>query len=700
MTAEAESGAPIAAMLRDALACHRAGQLARAEAIYRDIIGRAPRHAEALHLLGVLELQRGNAEAALERIGEALRIDPGNAASHLDLGLALHGLKRFENALASYERALALNPSYAKAHYNRGILLREIGRPEEALASFDGALAARPDFAEALDCRGNVLSELGRAAEALECFDRALALRPDYAEALSDRGSALRRLSRPQEALGCFDAALAIRPDYAKAHGNRGNALADLGRLEEALASYERGLEIDPGQAELHCNRAGVLLKLKRFGEALAGFDRALVAKPGFAEAHSGRGNALLALRRLNEAIACQDRALALKPDYADAWLNHGNALRAAMRLPEALASYERAHALRPADATALTNCGVALLELGRRGEALERLEQALQLAPEHADARWNRALHRLLHGDFRGGWPEYEWRWKAQFSHLERNFEQPLWLGREDLRGKTILLHAEQGLGDTIQFCRYAVEVARSGATVLLEVQPEIEPLAARLEGVSRVLVKGGALPGFDFHCPLLSLPLAFGTMPETVPRGIPYLRIPDAYEKRWADRLHHLRGLRIGIAWQGNVDHYRDGHRSFPLGHFAAVAGCPGARLVSLQKGTGAEQLGDPGIAFPVADFTADLASFLDSGAVMLNLDLVITADTAVAHLAGALGVPVWVALPLAPDWRWMLDRSDSPWYPTMRLFRQRIAGDWASVFAEICETLHGSGLAGRFA
>jgi tetratricopeptide (TPR) repeat protein len=690
MTAATDLDAGVAALLRDAIAFHRGGQLAQAEATYLEILLQVPAHAEALHLLGLLEAQRRNFESAIALITRSLEVNEGNAAAHLDLGFALHATKRPVEALERYGRALALRPDYAKAFFNRGITLRELNRLPEALESFERAVALNPDGAEAMECRGSVLCDLGRLEEALLSYQRALAIRPDFAQALNGRGNVLRRMQRPADALESYDAALARVPDYPEALSNRGNALLELGRPEEALESFERALALDPDRPEILNNRGNALASLKRLAEAVADFERAAAVEPDFAEVHNNLANALLGLRRPEEALACAERALVLRPDYADALINRGNALRALMRLEEALASYDRALALQPDSPKVLSNRGTALMELGQLEEARVCFERALSFDPEHAGAHWNGALLSLLTGDFTTGFSEYEWRWKEQFAELKRNFPQALWLGSGDLRGKTILLHAEQGLGDAIQFCRYAPHVAARGATVLLEVQPEIRDLAVHLHGVSRVLVRGEPLPEFDFHCPLLSLPLAFRTTPETIPGEVPYLHIPPEHVQRWRERLAALPELRIGIGWQGNVNHYRDGYRSFPLSRFAEVARLPGISLISLQKGHGAEQLGDPRNDFSVVDMTRDLVTFLDTGAIMKNLDLVITADTAVAHLAGALGVPVWVALPYAPDWRWMLERDDSPWYPTMRLFRQRSPGDWNGVFAEICRAL----------
>jgi hypothetical protein len=363
--------------------------------------------------------------------------------------------------------------------------------------------------------------------------------------------------------------------------------------------------------------------------------------------------------------VAGNCRNLKLKPDYVEAHYNLGNGLKDQGKLDEAIASYGR----------------------------------ALELNPDYADAHWNRSLLWLLKGDFDQGWPEYEWRWRtAQVA--SRTFPEPRWDGGS-LAGKTILLHAEQGLGDTIQFIRYAPLVQRLGATVIVECQKPLQPLLTSCAGIDQLFGEGDPLPECATQAPLLSLPGIFRTSLSSIPAAVPYLFAAPALIERWQEELRDVHGCRIGINWQGRPKpgHWRQ--RSIPLGQFAALAEIPGVRLIGLQKGAGREELTQAEEGFPVLDLGDEVdqaaAPFMDTAAIMMNLDLVITSDTAAAHLAGSLGVPVWLALPWAPDWRWLLDRGDSPWYPTMRLFRQRQRGDWAGVFAELrqalCERLSSS-------
>jgi tetratricopeptide (TPR) repeat protein len=451
-------------------------------------------------------------------------------------------------------------------------------------------------------------------------------------------------------ALASYDRAVALRPDHAKAHYNRGVALHELGRLDEALASYERAIALKSDFVEALNNSGNILADLKRHDEALASFDRVLDLRPDFSEALNNRGVTLYELRRFGEALASHERALAVHADNPEALNNRANALHALGRHDEALADYARAVALRP----------------------------------DYAEAHWNEGLARLRLGDFRGGWPRYEWGWKAGYRGAARPFTRPRWTGAEPLAGKTLLLHAEQGFGDTIQFARYAPLIAAAGARVIVEAHASLGPLLSGMQGVSSIVSSGAPLPAFDFHCPLLSLPLALGTELHGIPAGAPYLHAPESRLEHWQARLPRTGGLRVGLAWSGREK--PDPGRSTTLAQLAPLFELPGIQFVSLQK-----ELRDADAAALRArsgflHFGPDLVDFADTAAIIGQLDLVISIDTVVAHLAGALGKPVWILLPLLADWRWLLDRDDSPWYPTARLFRQDKPRNWTPVIARV--------------
>ena len=756
-----QSGSPqvfeLGQELQQALLFHRQGQLAQAEQVYRQILKRAPNHFDALQLLGALELQRKNHDAAIRLIRQALELNPKSAAAHFNIGIALRQLERYEEALDSFDRALAIKPDYADALNSRGNVLNVLKRPEEALENYDRALTFKPDYADALNSRGNVLNVLKRPEEALESYDRALTFKPDYAETLNNRGNVLYALKRPKDALESYDRALTIKPDYLEALNNRGNVLYALERLEEALESFERALIVKPDYAEALNNRGNVLYVFKRLEEALESYDRALTIKPDYAEALNNRGNALRDLKqpekalesydralaikpdyagalnnrgialsdlgrpdealesydralaimpdyaealnnrgnvlcvfkRLEEALESYDRALTIKPDYAEALCNRGSALRDLKQPEKALGSYDRALAIKPNYAEALNNRGIALGDLRRHEEAFVSFNHALAIKPDYADAYFNKGAYKLLLGDFEEGWRLYEWRKRRKDQQVvPRVYSQPIWLGQEDIAGKTLFVYWEQGLGDSIFFCRYVKLAEAQGAKVILSTPDSLRRLLEHLTPTVQLIGSKTSPPHFDYHIPLPSMPLAFKTTEGTIPAHVPYLRAEPDRVVRWRDKIGND-GFKIGIAWQGSQGKVDFG-RSFSVHNFRSIAKIPKVRLISLQKNTGVEQLSDlrPGMTVETLgeDFDVGLDAFVDTAAVMESLDLIISSDTSIAHLAGALGRPTWVALKHIPDWRWLLDRTDSLWYPTMRLYRQTSRDDWGGVFGRI--------------
>jgi len=640
--------------LQIGVAHHQAGRLAEAERAYQHALQLDPSNPVALHLLGIIAHQAGKNEISVQLIDRALAVKPDFDEALYSRGLVLQVLGRHEEALASYDRALAITPGSVETLFNRGNVLLELRRNDEALASYDRVLAIYPEFAEALSNRGNALHKLKRVDEALASYDRALAIRPDHAEVWSNRGNALLELRRAKEALASCDRALAIRPDFAHALNNRGLALCELKRYEEALACYDRALAISPDHAEAWSNRGNLLKETNRYEEALASYERSLVIRPDVPESLSNRGLALHELARYEEAIASYDRALAIGPDIVDTWRFRGAALQRLNRQNEALASYGR----------------------------------ALAINPDCAEVHWNEGNYRLLLGDYGRGWEKFEWRLKCdEHSSLRRNFLQPLWLGKEDIAGKTILLHAEQGLGDTIQYLRYVPLVAARGATVFLEVPKVMVPLMTGLAGPSRILAAGESLPEADFHAPLPSLPFAFKTTLETVPSATPYLSVESATRSGWRKRLAGGDETLVGLCWRGNPNYKADRERSVPFASLVPLLASRGVRFISLQKELDEKE---HALTAEVENFSHPGEDFKSTAEMIAALDLVISVDTVWAHWAGAIGRPVWVLLPFTPHYIWMLDRQDSPWYPTARLFRQEKAGNWDNVIGSVVHDL----------
>lgn len=606
---------------------HQAGDLPAAERLYRAALQAAPDDPEVLYLVGTVCSAQGN----------------------------------LRDAETHYRKVVQLRPHIAEAQNSLGILYARQGRREEALHCFEAAARARPDFSHAQNNLANVLKELGRIDEAERHYHEALRLQPGYAEA----------------------------------HCNLGSLLRDRKQFTEAEAECRRAIQLKPDYADAHCNLGGALAGQERHDEAVACFRQAIRLNPTFPEAHNNLGASLSDLQRFDEAHSRLRQALALKPDYVQAWRNLANVLRELSRFDEALEAIDRSLALDPKDAESHSSRGLILSELGRQDEAIACYDRAVALDPSHVQAVRNRSLVRLLQGNFERGCAEFETRWGGKGLPV-RPFTQPLWDGTP-LAGRRIFIHAEQGLGDTLQFIRFLPLVKARGGTVILACQ---KPLLSLLTGAGGVDVLIGQvekthdLPPFDVHAPLLSLPHILGTTLATLPADVPYLHAKPELVARWGASLGALSGFKIGIAWQGSTKYRRDRLRSIPLERFAPLAELPGVQLVNLQKGDGREQLAAFTERHAVADFgdavDRESGPFQDTAAILTQLDLVVASDSAIVHLAGALGVPVLMPTPFVPDWRWLLEREDSPWYPTLRLFRQSRPGDWERVFERIAQTV----------
>lgn len=591
---------------------------------------------------------------------------------------------RYSEAADLFAQAIAANPDAPAAHNNRGVALMMLAQVTEARACFTRAIALKPDYAEAHYNLGNADRDLGNVTAAQASYDAALALNPHAAEALNARGDMSRARGEYDAALRDFDRAIALQPTNAVFHNNRGAVLLRTGKTAAARDSFSQALALEPALADAHYNLGNALADLKDHEGALASFNRALILRPDYVAALNNRGNVLRTLKRHAEAIESYTRAIAAAPAESDAYLNRGAAAADMGRAADALADYERALVHAPDNADAHNSRGIALRELGRHGESEAAHRRAIKLVPDHAEAHWALSICLLQQGDFARGWPLYEGRWKAPSLKLDpRGFTAPRWQG-EEARGKTILLHGEQGLGDAIHFSRYAPLVAARGSRVVLEVARPLVSLLRGLPGVTQIIAKGDALPPFDLHCPLLSLPLAFSTTLESIPAPAPIALAADKLAA-WTARLGPRTRPRVGICWSGNPAHRADLQRSIPLAAFAALLP-PGADYVSLQKDERAEDAAVFASRPDIRRFASDLRDFSDTAALCAQMDLVISVDTSIAHVAGTLGKPVWILLGSNSDWRWLLGRADSPWYPTARLYRQEKIGDWSGVFARV--------------
>ncbi|HEX4144621.1 MAG TPA: tetratricopeptide repeat protein [Pirellulales bacterium] len=584
-------------------------------------------------------------------------------------------------------RSTTTNPSELDALVTLAQREQNAGRLAEAAAAYREILALRPDIAEANANLGVVLANQGSLEEAASQLERAVELQPQLIQAHNILGEILGAQGKLDQAAMRFRQVLALDPDIAETHYNLGGVLVRQGKLDEAATHFERAAALRPELAEAHNNLGIVRGSQGQLDQAVASFVQALTLRPDYAEAHNNLGNLLVRQGKFQEAAAHFERAATLRPDLAEARNNLGNVLRQQGKLDEAAARYQQAIALAPSYAEAHYNLGFTLREQGKLDEAAASYRQALTLRPDYADAQLGLAACYLAEGDYERGWPMYEGRLAVAGFVPQCNL--PRWTG-QPLAGHSILLVAEQGLGDTLQFVRYSRRLKERGAQVVLACQQALGQLLASQPDCDELFILGSAaeMPRCDFYLPLLSAPCAFGTTTDTIPCDGPYIAADPALIESWQQELAAVEGFKIGIVWQGARDYPSDRQRSIPLADFGPLARVPGVRLISLQKGFGSEQVA--GVDFPVLDLGERLdetaGPFMDTAAVIRGVDLVVTPDTAIAHLAGALGAPVWLALQFSPTWRWLRGRDDSPWYPTARLFRQTRLGQWADVFQRV--------------
>jgi tetratricopeptide (TPR) repeat protein len=583
--------------------------------------------------------------------------------------------------------------SELQTRFNQGLVAHRGGLLPEAIRHYREVLRIHPTHIGAAHMLGAVYLQQGQYDQAERQLRRAVQIDPYSADALNHLGMALRHLERLDEAVEAYDRAIALRPDFAEAFCNRGNALRLMERVDAALASYDRAIALRPTFADAFYNRGALLEEVERWDDAVGSYENAIALQPTFPQAFNNLGNVLQAVCRYDEALSAYDRALALDPGYADALTNRGNVLRDLQRYDDALDSHNRAIALKPDLAEAFNNRGSVYHDMRRFPEALSDYNRAVALNPDHREAYASIGLIQLLIGDWAPGWENYERRFRKKSNAARRpNNHASDWIG-EPLNGRSILLYGEQGLGDVIQFIRFVPILQGMGATVTVMVTRRLHRLLSVLGPEVTFVEAVSPDTKFDFQIALMSLPRAMQIRLDSVPASVPYLQADVKRAEIWRARLGD-QGFKVGLAWQGSAAGKVDNGRSIPLHEFAPLSQFPGVRLISLQKNFGTEQLArrptGMTVETPGYEFDEGVDAFIDTAAMMVNLDLVVTSDTSIAHLAGALGRPVWVALKYVPDWRWLLDREDSPWYPSMRLFRQTKVGDWPGVVNQITSSL----------
>ena len=527
------------------------------------------------------------------------------------------------------------------------------------------------------------LHQCGQLLQAQLLYEKILHAQPQNADALHLSGLIAWQLKDHQKAADLIAKAICVNPGNPAYHLNLGIAMKELRQFSAAVSSYDNALAVQPAYAAAHYSRGNALCDLKCFDEAVASYDKAIALQPNDVFAHLNRGLALQELNQLDAAIGSFDQALAIDPNFAEAYLNKSIALRRLMRLDEAMAANDKAIALQPLNPLAHSNRGLALHERNQLGAAVDAFDRAIAIDPAYADAYFHKSLSLLLAGNFSAGWDYYEWRWKRKSAVATgRSFIQPLWTGSESLQGKTILLYGEQGLGDSLQFCRYAKSVSDLGAHVILEVQQPVVGVLQGLDGVHHLIAAGTELPPFDYQCPLLSLPQVFKTDAGNIASTHAYLQTDAAAVAKWTGRMGEKTKPRVGLVWSGNGAHSNDHNRSLNLAHMLAHLPV-GVEFVSLQKELRPADQATLESNPHILHFGEDLNDFSDTAALCSLMDVVVSVDTSVAHLSAALGQRTWILLPFSPDWRWLLNRTDSPWYASVALYRQQAPGDWTTAF-----------------
>lgn len=665
---------------------------ADAETAFRKSTDLNPTSYAAYRNLGGACQQQGKLDAAIEAFGQACAIKPDDPEAHFNLAKVHQQKGNLDRAVDAFGRFLAIRPDHVETHIVLGNLFKQLDRPDRAIEAYRQAIALKPDYFEVYANLGAALQLQGDLTGALDTYRQALVIKPDYAQAHYNIGVVLNEQGKVEEAIEAYRKALSFEPNYPEAHNNLGTALHDQGDTEGAIDAFRKALSISPDYAQAHNNMGVALKEQDKLDEAVSAFGEAISSKPDYAEAHNNLSVALKELGRFEEAVEASSRALSIRPGYPEAHYNMGVALNEQGKLDDAIEAYRQAISGIPDYFDAYNNMATALHDRGHLTQAVEAYGKALSIKPDSAEAKFNLAFLQLFQGDIQSGFELYEFRCQRKKATVRPARPQFAWNGESPLKGMRFFVFDEQGIGDTFQFVRYLPLLADRGADVSFKTKAKLHRILQSSHLQARLVSETLVDDQIDYEAPLMSLPHLLGTRLDTIPAPGPYLHADPGKVESWGKVFDGNR-FRIGICWQGSTQKIDVG-RSFPLSLFEGISKIPDIDLVSLHKGAGESQLDT--IPFDVmglgADFDAGPDAFVDCAAVMMNCDLIVTSDTAVAHLAGALGRPTWLALKHVPDWRWMKDRTDCPWYPTMVLYRQQTRGDWGSVFARMEQDLRG--------
>jgi len=721
-------------IFKEAFELHKKGMIAEAKVKYLEILQIDNNHLNALQLLGLVELEFNNCNDAIFWLKKALSIEKNNASifnnlgnaelklDHFSLaveyyseaiqiggdnihqtffnrGFAKQKMKQWIDSIEDFNQAISLEPNIAEYFFNLAVSHESLSNFDFAKQNYMYAIELNPNYYDAYLNLGALLEQSNYFPAALECYQKIIDNCPQNPIPYNNKANILQKLGLMEEALVFYDKAISLKINSPITYLNKANIQRELGLLENSLQTLDNVISINPEYSEAFYNRALVLQDLKKLQESLKSIDRAIELNSNVAFVHNNRGSVLQELNNFSEALISFNKAIELDENFAGAYNNRGVVLKELADLDEALSSLNKAISLKVDYIEAYSNRGVLLQTMLRVEESIISFDKAIQLDPDYSSAYWNKSLALLLNGNFLEGWKLFEWRFRN--SNLsayksKRNFNEPLWIGEESLRGKRILIYSEQGLGDTLQFCRYVEKFSALGAQVILEVPTALKELMKGLKGVTELVTFGEVLPLFDYQCPMMSLPLAFKTELDTIPANIPYLSCSEEKKTYWKIRLGEHCKLRVGLVWSGGFRPNQpevwavNNRRNIPLEKLRVLKNAD-IEFYSLQKGEPAESelrtLQEQSWDGPeVIDFTSELNDFTDTAGLIENLDLVISVDTSTAHLAGALGKPVWVLNRFDTCWRWLLERDDSPWYPSLKLYRQESIGNWDSVVDKV--------------
>lgn len=689
-----------------------------------------PNDASIQYNLAKALMDSGDDSRATKHHKKAVELNPQNPQAWLNYGRTAFNLGMHHDALSFLDKALNLDSNYYFALINKARVLEALNRPIDALNICNIVLKLYPESYEAHNALGLILNTLKRYDDALIHYENALNIKPDYYEALNNKGIALHTLKKFDQSMECYDKALTLNPKNYEAWGNKGLCLYSQKRYSESLDYYNQALKINNNSQAIWLNKGLTYYSLKDFNQAISCFDKALELNHNYYEAWTNKGLSLFSLLKLDEAIVCHEKSLNLNPTYVQAWNNLAIALHQVKKYDESQRCIEKAIELEPGNAESLNNKGLILHAVNHFEEALVLYDEALQINPDYYEAWSNRgvtlhALNRideailcydhslrinpnyheaifnkgislLLQGDLINGFLLYNSRWDSESLQSiiggVRSFDQPKWDGGKNINGKTIYLYGEQGFGDCIQFFRYAELVGNLGANVILEVPKPLLSIASKLTGIAQVICKGENPPYFDFHFPLMSLPVIFKTDINTIPSSQKYINIHSYIDKleKWQRILNIKSRPRIGLAWSGNPNHKNDQNRSISLEYL--INFLPNSfEYISLQNEILAKDAATLKESKMILDVSTYLTDFSETAALIDSLDLVVTVDTSLAHLSGAMGKKTWLLLPFVPDWRWLLTRDDSPWYASIKIYRQKKLGDWNGLLQELCTDLN---------